>query len=410
MAKLTDTKIRALVRAQKAVAGVSDGDGLTFTLSAAGTASWVLRYRIGGRARELTLGNYPDVSLLAARRLAKAARVKVDQGCDVAAEKRKEIAAVAHAKRRQSFGMLAEEWFRRTVEGRVKHPKVVWRALQRYVQPIIGTTPADEVTPADIDRVLEGALKAAARTTANDLLHYLKSIGAYGVKRRLLASNPAMNFNLSDAGGEEKPRTRKLTREELAELFRAMQATPNLGRPNYLAFMLLLATCVRKGELVRSKWSEFDLETGVWHLAGERTKTGESVDIPLAPAVVNWLKELRGFAAGSEYVLPARIFRKGQPCISPDTLNVALKRVRHGLEHFTIHDMRRTARTQLAVLGVPTEVAERALNHKLRGVEGTYNQHDYFDERRDALAVWGDLLVSLESGADRSVIPLAERR
>ncbi|MDE2139892.1 MAG: tyrosine-type recombinase/integrase, partial [Gammaproteobacteria bacterium] len=410
MGKLTDTKIRALVRAQEAVSGVSDGSGLTFTLSRAGTAAWVLRYRIGGRPRELTLGNYPDLSLQQARRRAQAERVKVDQGVDVAATKRRDVALAAREKRRQSFADLTEEWLQRAVNGRVKHPAVVRRALHRYADPVIGSGAADEVTAADIDRVLQAAVKRGAPTTANDLLRYLKAIGTYGVKRHLLTHNPAAAFTLADAGGHEKARARALSRDELARLFIAMKATQNLGRQNYLAFLLLLATCVRKSELVGARWEEFDLDAAIWRLPGERTKTGEGVDIPLAPVAVGWLKELKVFAAGSNYVLPARIHSKRFPHISPDTLNVALARVKHDIDHFAIHDLRRTARTQLAAMGVSREVAERALNHKLRGVEGTYNQHDYFDERRDALAVWGDLLVSLESGADRSVIPLAERR
>jgi integrase len=93
-------------------------------------------------------------------------------------------------------------------------------------------------------------------------------------------------------------------------------------------------------------------------------------------------------------VLPARRITEKRRFrhISPDTPNVALARVKHGLEHFTVHDMRRTARTQLAALGIPSELAERALNHKLKGIEGTYNRHDYFDERKQALVVWADLL------------------
>jgi len=410
MAKLTDIKIRALVRSGKAVAGISDGGGLTFTLSRRGTASWVLRYRIGGKPRELTLGNYPDLSLLQARRLAQAARVKIDQGIDVTAEKRKDIAAAAQEERRLTFNALTDEWLKRTVDNRVKHPQVVRRALRKYVEPNIGTTSADEVTPADVDRVLRNAVDSGAPTMANDVLRYLKAIGSYGVKRRLLPTNPAADFTLADAGGQEKSRSRSLTRNELAELFKSMKATGNLGRLNYLTFMLLLATCVRKGELVAARWAEFDLDAAVWHLPGERTKTGEGIDIPLAPGVVEWFKELQVFAAGREYVLPARIYRKRNPHISPDTLNVALSRVKHGLDHFTIHDMRRTARAQLAAMGISREVAERALNHKLRDVEGIYNHHDYFEERKQALTLWADLLRSLESGHDRSVVPFAERR
>jgi integrase len=89
--------------------------------------------------------------------------------------------------------------------------------------------------------------------------------------------------------------------------------------------------------------------------------------------------------------------------VGMDTLNVALARVKHQLEPFTIHDFRRTARTQLAELRVAPHVAELCLNHKPHGIEATYNRHTYFAERRAALEAWADLLVQIEAGQSKVV-------
>ena len=100
------------------------------------------------------------------------------------------------------------------------------------------------------------------------------------------------------------------------------------------------------------------------------------------------------------------------PHIHENTLNVALVKVKRempGTEPFCIHDFRRTARTHLAALGVAPHVAERCLNHKLKGIEGIYNRHDYFDERRAALDLWAHFLATCESGEDEKVIPLHGR-
>ena len=141
----------------------------------------------------------------------------------------------------------------------------------------------------------------------------------------------------------------------------------------------------------------------MWHLPASRTKTSEGLDIPLAPAVVDWLNTLRALGAGSEYIFPKRRRdpRERMPHMGIDTLNVALGRVKHGLPHFTLHDLRRTARTHLAALGVRREVAERCLGHKLRGVEGTYDRHDYFKERRAALTRWTQMLLDAERGVSK---------
>jgi integrase len=226
------------------------------------------------------------------------------------------------------------------------------------------------------------------------------------VRRRFVPSNPAADFSPRlDAGGTERARSRALNSDELAQFFEKIRDTPNFGEDNLLAIKLLLALCVRKGELLGARWAEFDLDGethagAVWHLPASRTKTGENLDVPLAPAVVEWLKALCTLAAGSDYIFPKRRRdpRERVPHVGIDTLNVAVQRVKHGLAHFTLHDLRRTARTHLAALGVRREVAERCLGHKLRGVEGTYDRHDYLKERREALAQWSKLIVDAERG------------
>jgi integrase len=153
-------------------------------------------------------------------------------------------------------------------------------------------------------------------------------------------------------------------------------------------------------------WESFDLDAGVWTLDSKDTKTRAGIRIPLAPPIIAWLKEARVFSFGKPHVFPARRLvriRQGEPRrnrfehVGPDTLNVALKRLKVlDIEHFTVHDMRRTARTRLAGLGVDRFVAERSLNHKLGNVEGVYDRHDYFAERRAALGSWAALLERIE--------------
>jgi integrase len=320
-------------------------------------------------------------------------------------------AALAEERQKGSFKALCEDWYCADVQARgLKHPAVPRRYLDKYLLPKLGRMPASDVTPSDVARLLDD-VKVRAPTAANDLLRFIRRIFAFGVRRRFVPSNPAADFSPRlDAGGTERPRRRALSSDELVQLFEKIRATPNFGDNNLLAIKLLLALCVRKGELLGARWSEFDLDGGthagaIWHLPGSRTKTGESLDIPLAPVVVEWLIALRTLAAGSDYIFPKRRRdpRERVPHVGIDTLNVALQRVKHGLAHFTLHDLRRTARTHLAALGVRREVAERCLGHKLRGVEGTYDRHDYFKERRAALAQWSTLIRQAESGEHKVV-------
>ncbi len=370
---------------------------------------WVFRYRYGGRPRELTLpGRYPETSLMMAHKLARRARAEVDLGIDVAAVRQE-----ARTDAKNTVQALVEEWYAREIKPRHQHPSVVRLVLDNDILPALGRTQCAEVTPRQCDAVLRSIVDRGAPTTANKALRYMYRAFRYGSKRRYLEHNPVTDFTLDDAGGNRKPRTLALNKDELHALFKAMRETPNLGRRNELTFKILLATCVRKSELISARWDAIDFELRVWHLSDTKTRT--AIDIPLAEPVPDWFQELRTFAAGSDYVLHTRLIVKRRagratdsrfPHISPGTLNIALKRVKHGLEHFTVYDMRRTARTHLAALGVPREVAERALNHKLPGIEGVYNVHDYFEERRHALSLWADLLVSLDCDDPSKMVPL----
>ena len=174
-------------------------------------------------------------------------------------------------------------------------------------------------------------------------------------------------------------------------------------RENYLAFALLLCLGVRKGELVGALWSEFDLRKKLWNLPAERSKSGVAITIPIPTPAITWLKELKIRAFSSEYVFPNRRRSKRFGHISPDTLNAALKKLfeekKLKVEHFTIHDLRRTCRSLMAQLNIPSHVAERSLNHKLKGVEGIYDRYDYLDERRDALEKVAGVIAPLVNEA-----------
>jgi len=272
-----------------------------------------------------------------------------------------------------------------------------------------------DVTPADIARVID-EVKGRAPTSANDLIRFTRRIFAFGVRRRMVPSNPASDFSPRlHGGGIERPRTRALSLDELAQLFEKIRETPSFGAENRYALELLLALCVRKGELLGARWEEFDLDGStpsgaVWHLPASRTKTRAPLDIPLVSTAVDWLRELKALDLGSEYLFPKRRRdrRERLSHVGRDTLNAALQRVHHGLRPFTLHDLRRTARTQLAALGVRREVAERCLGHAIMGVEGTYDRHDYFKERRAALEQWTALLIDAERGV-RKVAAISQR-
>jgi integrase len=408
--QLTDIEIRNWIKADERFEGRSAGNGLYLRFRESDTApAWRFRYRFDGKQRVMNLGSYRDLSLADARKEAKRLSARVALGYDVAAEKqeRKQEAITKIEAGKYTVAALADEYFEKAILGRWKHPNIVRSRIERDIKPAIGNLAVEDVKPRHIDSLLKTIVKRGAPSVANDVLRWTKRMFNYAIKRHIVENNPVAAFDLSDAGGQEKSRSRWLTSDELTKFFSAMRQAPGFSHENQLTIKLLLLLAVRKSELIGAKWEEFDLDGGVWYLPANRTKTESAIDIPLPPIAIEWLDELKHLAASSPWVLPARKMQDRMiPHIAESTLSVALAKVKHGFEPFTIHDLRRTARTHLEALGVAPYIAERCLNHKLKGVEGIYNRHDYFEERKAALNAWADLLIQLEKGEINKVIPI----
>ncbi|WP_459609250.1 tyrosine-type recombinase/integrase [Dickeya oryzae] len=419
MAKLTDIQIKAWVRSGERFDGRSDGNGLylCFPKNYA-IPFWRFRYRFVGKQRAMVIGTYSELSLAKARETAKELSARVALGYDVAGEKQERkaqaIKKIEEEKNALKVAELAQEYFERQILGNWKHPDILRRRIEKDINPNIGHLRIEDVRPRHIDDMLQKIIARNAPTVANDVLRWTRRIFNYGIKRHMLESNPTTAFEIADAGGKEKSRERWLTREELIKFFKAMRVTQGFSRQNELTMKLLLALCCRKMELCAAQWVEFDLGNAIWHLPAERVKNGDAIDIPLPAITVEWLKELRQMSLNSQWVLPARKMQHRMiPHIQESTLPVALAKVRSNLPevpNFTIHDFRRTGRSHLAALGVDPVVAERCLNHRIKGVEGIYNRYEYFQERKAALDQWAALLESLERGEDYNVMPIKNNK
>lgn len=420
MPKLTDIQIRTWIKNGERFEGKSDGNGLYLRYREIDRLPvWRFRYKLSGKARAMVIGSYSELSLAKARDVAKELSARVALGYDVAGEKQQRkadaLAKIDAEKKAIRVSTLATEFYERQILTSWKHPEKFIRCMEKNVLPIIGKIKVEDVKPRHIDEMLKIVVDRGAPTMANDALRWSKKMFDYAVTRGVCDSNPCIAFTTKDAGGREEGRDRWLDRDELIQLFTAMRTAKGFGRQNELTSKLLLVLACRKMELCAARWEEFDLDEAIWHLPEGRSKNGDATDIPLPTPAVEWLRELHSFSCNSQWVLPARKMQKVKmtPHVEASTLNGALLKVKAEMPdvpRFTIHDFRRTARTHLAALGVDPVVAERCLNHRIKGVEGIYNRHQYFDERKAALAQWAALLVALENGKDYNVAPIRKAK
>ena len=402
--KLSDPQIRRWIKAGVPVAK-ADGNGLTFTLSAAGTAAWVLRYRFGGKPRELTLGQYPDVSLKLARQRAGEARAQVQAGADVARERQREKTESAAAK---SFRQLADDYMAKvfptlaasTVKQRRHH-------IEGVIGPRLGSMPAREVTTADVVRFIEALHRTKTPAVIELVFTALSEIFKHGVARHAVTANPCAGVSVAAIIGKAEPHRQRLKLTE-AELRAVLPALPTIGTANALAVKLLLLTCTRIGELAKAEWAHVDFDRAEWFVPDANSKTGKGFTVPLTPAALGCFTALQPLACGSRFVLPARQTRRtrnhggAEVPFEQRTLNAMLHKLCDALgdkvRRFTPHDLRSTARSHLAALGVNVIVAERCLNHSLGGLVAVYDQHDYMTERRAALETWASFVLACEAG------------
>ncbi|MFS1425289.1 tyrosine-type recombinase/integrase [Shewanella sp. 10N.286.48.B5] len=400
MGKLTAKEVAAKTKGEPG--RFADGEGLYFVVPKSGKPFWMLRYTANKKRKEMTLAKYSDLSLADARAEAAIKMKQFRDGLDpLVAKKRAEQAEI------KTVDALFADWHLGNIK-RLKHHEIPERIYRKDIAPHIGRFNVDSVTARDIRAVLQAIAATNRPAIANDALMYSKQLFNHGIKLDLLSANPASAFSVTDAGGVEKSKDRALTIEELTQFFKtARENSDSFSRENYLACALLVTLGIRKSELAEAPWKEFDLEKQVWNLSKERSKSGVGIVIPLPEIVMGWIEELKMRACGSEYVFPNRRSSKNAH-MGKDTLNRAITKLfgheagkkkqppnlMGDMAHFTVHDLRRTCRTLLAKQGTLGHVAERCLNHKLKGVEGIYNQHDYFEEREIALDT---LSVSLQA-------------
>lgn len=406
MAKLTAKEVAALSKGEPK--RYADGNGLYLCVPKSGSAYWMLRYTARGRRREMTLKRVSDMSLMSARAEAAIIQKSLRDGHDPLVERKRADMEVI-----KTVDDLFEDWFAHDIVKRLKHPEIPNRLFRKDISPSIGDFTVEEVSPRDIRTIIQKVNASGRPTVANDVLMTCKQLFRHGIKLDLLRYNPAEAFTARDAGGAEKSRDRRLTLDELRIAFKVFRDNSDaFTRDNYLACALLVILGVRKAELVCARWDEFDLDKKLWHLPSGRSKTGAPITIPLPDQVIQWLYELQYRGFGSEYVFPNRRSSKRYPHISLDTLNHAIAKLcgkkvdskkknlpnlmeAEGVEEFAPHDLRRTCRSLMASIGVPGHVAERCLNHKLKGVEGIYDRYDYLDERKDAHEKIADLIAPL---------------
>ncbi len=378
-----------------------DGDGLRLVVQATGRKSWVLRYQINGKRREMGLGGFPVVSLKAARLAAGDHRKLLAAGIDPMAardaerERQREAQRIKEA-RKVTFEVLATEYWEANGSAWSDKWRAGWlRKLELYAFPVIGRLPTSEIETEHVLRLLRPIWSEKTRT-ADEVRGQVEQVLDAAKARRLRdGDNPArwrghLDNLLSKA---EKKKARK------RQHFPAMkwQDVPGLmvklaqsETRAAVAARLLILTGARAQMIRLAAWDEFDLKAGVWSLPAERMKMRQAFDIPLAPEVVELLESIPR-TDGSPYLFP------GQGKTGAMHAN-AIRQLLHGLGHedVTRHGFRSSFRDWANErTHYPREVCELALAHDERDqTEAAYSRSDFLEKRRALMADWAKFITT----------------
>lgn len=363
--------------------------------------TWLFRYKWRGRALRIVIGHLESMNLADARAQAIAFRRSIDDGIDPRrARPRRQVVkapmtlSAAAAGEEHAIETLAYEFLERHVRPSRKKPEYVEAILNRDVLPEWAGRDARTIKPREVIDLLDKIVGRGSRIMANRTAGILAQMFKFGIHRTIVETTPVQL--LMRPGGKERSRDRALSDDELRAFLRdPIEATrfPRLAH----VIVILLATGQRRGELVGARWREIDLRAATWMIPAENSKTGIAHIVPLNAVAIGEFRKLKAAAGRSAWVLPAddpaqhadaKLYTRG-------TARCLKRFAKIGIKPFTLHDLRRTCRTGLARLKVEPHIAERVLNHAQEKIAGTYDQHDYMDEKRAALDKWGAHLERL---------------
>lgn len=400
MGKLTVKAIESLVRSGD-TGKTNDGNGLYFQISKAGVSSWIFRYKLQGKGREMGLGPYPTITLAKARELAADQRKVLAAGSDPLAARDEGREAKREAERqaqtrRVTFESLAIEYLNAHGSAWSEKWRKGWlRKLELYAFPIIGKLPAAEIHTEQVLKVLR-PIWATTTRTADEVRGQIEQVLDAAKAHKLRdGDNPARWRGHLDSllSKVEKKKARQ------RQHFPAMKwkDVPTLmvklaldeSRASVAARLLILTGA--RALMVRfAKWSEFDLKAGIWSLPAERMKMRQAFNIPLAPEVVELLEALRSDEESS-YLFP------GQGKTGVMHAN-AIRNLLHGLGHddVTRHGFRSSFRDWASeYTQYPREICELALAHDERDqTEAAYSRSEFIEKRRALMADWAKFITT----------------
>jgi integrase len=402
--RLTDLSLKR-VTAQLPATGRVDYFDLTLPafgirVSSTGVASWFLFYRVDGKQVRDIIGRFPKKSLTTARQEARDKLELIERGRDPRQEDARQRAQEAR-RRAETFGSVADQYHTAHL-AKLSRGEELWKRVQDDLLPAWKDLPIRDLGRGAVMTILDAIEKDKGAYARNRRLALIRNLLNFALDRELVDANVAARLKMLD----EPARERTLSDAEVVEIW---QATAVLSQAFGGFVRMLLLTGQRRREVSNMAWREVDEADALWILPPERMKAGLTHEVPLAPAAMAILNELpksdeRGtytFSTGRRGDVPVSGFNAVKEQIDAHILEArqAADPKAKAMPDWRLHDLRRTMRSGLSRLRIPSHIAERVLAHVPGGIQATYDRFEYRDEKRHALEAWAAYVLGVVNPA-----------
>ncbi|ODV42255.1 integrase [Cupriavidus sp. UYMMa02A] len=380
----------------------ADGANLVLQVSKAGTKSWLFRYTLNGKRREMGLGSCQTVSLSDARERALACRRQLLDGQDPI-DTRAEVRRARHAE--SAKALTFKECATRCISDKraewknAKHAQQWANTLDAYAYPHIGSLDVRSINTGLVRKCLD-PIWTVKTETATRLRQRIETVldwaKVHGYRE---GDNPAAWRGHLEA---VLPKPAKVAKEknhaalpysEVHDFTCELQQRPSASS---MALEFLILTACRTGEVIGARWIEIDEDAKTWVVPAERMKASKEHVVPLSARALALLKQAKGLANNSEWVFPGASPKR-------PLSNMAMLELVRGMgtldaagEPITVHGFRSTFRQWVAECTAhPREVAEHALAHRLPDkVEAAYQRGTLLEKRRRLMDDWAQFLAT----------------
>lgn len=384
---LTDAKIKKL-RPRDTRYREQDVDGLSLSVWPSGAMSWIFRYQVAGKRRDMTLGKYPALSLREARAKVAELRLSLDRGENI------QLTQAGDMLFGEAAEQLLQEKKRKCTDKTYKNAR---SRMEHFILPKFGHRSIHDIKAAEIRALIDGLESLGKQETAFRVRALFNQVFNLALDRELTENNPMGRVRVGKPESKHYPHI--TNRVLLGKLLRDIDGLRGEIQTVFI-LRLLPHVFLRSFEIRHLRYEYLDFEAALMRIPAEIMKMKRPHVVPMSQQVIRLFDDYAVFMPQEGYVFPSISKKKGaSPVLSSSTMRKALARIGYSNEVLVPHGFRSTASTLLNEMGFSPVYVDRQLAHeKKNDTSAAYNHADYLQQRREMMQAWSDFLDACKSG------------